>query len=170
MLKNQCPVCNYHKLFSIRHLKGERTGKLFRLWFCRNCHSLFNPSGYREDDEQLRQDVDWHSDNYDNHVKWAEVLIYNLLSEHREARSLIDIGCGIGSIVTTAKSFNLKKQLVLSQIVLLLIMPKKNLELNLSVNTSKMEYASKSLTSLPALVCLNIWKNLEFCLRMLSAP
>jgi len=108
MLKNQCPVCNYHKLFSIRHLKGERTGKLFRLWFCRNCHSLFNPSGYREDDEQLCLDVDWHSNNYDDSVKKAELLIYNLLSEHDKAKSLIDIGCGIGSVVTTAKSFNLK--------------------------------------------------------------
>ena len=87
MLKNQCPVCNYHKLFSIRHLKGERTGKLFRLWFWRNCHSLFNPSGYREDDEQLRQDVGWHSNNYDDSVKKAELLIYNLLSEHDKAKT-----------------------------------------------------------------------------------
>lgn len=108
MSKIQCPVCNSAKLIPVRYLQGQRTRSHFQLWFCRNCHSFCNPSGYKEDDEQLCKDVDWHVNNYENFVKMADRLIRKMTATHGNAKSLLDIGCGIGSVIEATKTHNLK--------------------------------------------------------------
>ena len=110
MTHTQCPVCQGKKIISLRNLKGQRTAKYFRLYFCSNCHSLFNPSGYKEDENILMSDRQWHIDKFDYKSKNVSILLSKLKKIYPQAKTFLDIGCGIGATVLQAKSLGLEAE------------------------------------------------------------
>lgn len=99
-----CPVCLSTRLFYIRHIKGQRTGKYLRLNFCVNCHSLFNPSEYKEDDKAMMADKNWHVSNFNKVTNRTSILLTRLKAFNPTPRTLLDIGSGVGATVLQAKS------------------------------------------------------------------
>ncbi len=91
-----------------RQLRGKRTGNFFSLYGCRRCHSLFNPSGYREDDATLQKDMEFLLSYEDANCKRAEVLVGKLKSILPEAETFMDLGCGTGTLVKAAKDASFK--------------------------------------------------------------
>lgn len=103
----ECPVCMSKRTFFLRCLKGQRTANYLRLYFCRNCHSLFNSSGYREDEKALIEDKEWHINHFDLVSKNTDILLNRLKEVYPKAKTFLDVGCGIGTAVLQAKSLGL---------------------------------------------------------------
>jgi 2-polyprenyl-3-methyl-5-hydroxy-6-metoxy-1,4-benzoquinol methylase len=106
----KCPVCNAQKIISLRKLKGKRTGNLFNLYYCNTCYSMFNPSGYQENDCSLKVDLKWHISKFDSKGKNALKLIQQLMKINPDAKTFLDIGCGIGATILQAQSLGLKAE------------------------------------------------------------
>lgn len=105
---HKCPVCKSQNITKLRKLKGQRTGNLFNLYYCNNCYSMFNPSGYQENDYALKADLEWHISKFDSKRKNALQLIHQLMKINPNAKTFLDIGCGVGATVLQAQSLGLK--------------------------------------------------------------
>ncbi|MFC1488296.1 class I SAM-dependent methyltransferase [Thermodesulfobacteriota bacterium] len=107
MVINKCPVCDGRWFFPLCYLKGQATGKRFKLYLCFNCHSLFNPSGFKEKEEDLKNDTKWHIDHFQDTSERAFILLSKLKQLQPHSNSFLDIGSGIGATVLQAKSFGM---------------------------------------------------------------
>lgn len=105
-----CPVCLSDVVVIMRQLTGQRTGKTFPLYQCSTCGSMFNPSGYRENDQGLANDRDYLVANLRTHLQAARELVAGLRALHPVATRLLDIGAGVGSLVMTAKEAGLEAE------------------------------------------------------------
>jgi 2-polyprenyl-3-methyl-5-hydroxy-6-metoxy-1,4-benzoquinol methylase len=103
MIITKCPVCLSRQAVFLRYLKGKRTAKYFKLYFCANCRSLFNFSAYKEDDKALIADKQWHINHFDRNTKRAIPLLNELKNLYPQAETFLDIGCGIGATVLQAR-------------------------------------------------------------------
>ena len=106
----KCPACNSPDLVYVRDLIGQRTGDTLKLYRCKNCDSLLNPSGYVEDEQALKTDLKWHLDWFGYNSQKAPLLLKKLISLYPEAQTFLDIGCGIGATILQAKSLGLKAE------------------------------------------------------------
>jgi SAM-dependent methyltransferase len=102
----KCPVCN-SRLFESIKLKGSRTGKLDTLEFCIRCTSFFQRPDYQEDDGNLIADLQWHVNKHDEHKNHSAQIIYQLLEYKPEIKTMLDIGCGIGTTILVAKELGI---------------------------------------------------------------
>lgn len=107
---SKCPACYNQNIVYLRNVKGQRTDKELKLYSCNNCHSLFNPSGYVEEENALKADLQWHIDWFDYNAKKAPLLLNKLTSLLPQAETFLDIGCGIGATVLQAKSLGMKAE------------------------------------------------------------
>jgi len=98
-----CPVCGSDFLFPITQVKTRRTKRSIQLYTCLECLSFCNPSSYKEDDEQLRKDLDWNISVIDRNINAAKRLYKKLITHNCSVDSILDIGCGIGTNLLVAK-------------------------------------------------------------------
>ena len=111
MTSKECPVCNAKNTIIVRNLRGQRTGKLILLYYCNSCYSMFNPSGYRENNDVLKSDLEWHINNFDEHkIASDRLVIKQLMEAHPRAKTFLDIGCGIGATVMQARDMGLEAE------------------------------------------------------------
>ncbi|WP_309735692.1 class I SAM-dependent methyltransferase [Chamaesiphon sp. OTE_75_metabat_556] len=102
MKLTECPICNSRLLESIK-LTGSRTGKEDPLEFCVRCTSFFQRPNYQEDDGNLIADLQWHVNKHDEHKSHSAQIIHQLLNYKPEIKTMLDIGCGIGTTLLVAK-------------------------------------------------------------------
>jgi SAM-dependent methyltransferase len=98
---HNCPVCS-GSLSKLMKLKGDRTGKKTPLYFCRECDCFFQRPDYREDDQQLLVDFQWHLDNIDSRLEHSRKIVKRLLAHQPDIKTMLDIGCGIGASIRAA--------------------------------------------------------------------
>ncbi|WP_310484781.1 class I SAM-dependent methyltransferase [Chamaesiphon sp. VAR_48_metabat_403] len=98
----ECPICNSN-LFEISKLKGSRTGKETPLKFCVKCTSFFQRPNYHEDDAALNLDLQWHVNKHEEHKSHSSKIIHQLLAHNAKIKTILDIGCGIGTTILAAK-------------------------------------------------------------------
>lgn len=86
-----------------------RTCREIPLYFCQECYSFFNPSGYKEDEKQLEKDLAWNIGVIARNEEYARSLFSRLTSSHPEIRRVVEVGCGIGTALHIAeKEFGMK--------------------------------------------------------------
>jgi predicted TPR repeat methyltransferase len=71
---------------------------------------MFNPSGYRENDQGLANDRDYLVANLPTHLEAARELVAGLRALQPGATRLLDIGAGVGSLVMTAREAGLEAE------------------------------------------------------------
>ena len=91
----------------LRKLRGERTHKEIDLYQCGDCKSLYNPSGYKEDNIALLGDTWWHINEFSHTTTFARDLIKRMKELNPGANSILDIGAGIGSLLSVSREFRL---------------------------------------------------------------
>ena len=107
MTLTACPVCNSSFIFPIDKVKTRRTKRFIQLYACLECLSFCNPSGYREDEQQLEKDLQWNISVTDRNYKAAERLYKKLRAHNCSLNSILDIGCGIGTnLLVVKKEYN----------------------------------------------------------------
>jgi len=104
----ECPICGSSKTKRITDLKGSRTGTEHPLFGCLACCCLFQRPGYHEDDATLRGDLAWHVSSKDLFPEEERrKILSKLLKIRPSAKTLLDVGCGIGSTILVAKELGL---------------------------------------------------------------
>lgn len=103
-----CPVCSSQKMVFLRKVLGQRTKKKLFLYLCLDCRSLYNPSSYKEDDEQLKRDLEWCKAEYEWGKSRSEIVVKECLKIHPNAKKLLDVGAAIGTTVQIANEIGLQ--------------------------------------------------------------
>ncbi len=97
-----CPACGSASSQVLRKLVGVRSKKTFDLFKCKDCGSLYNPSGYKEDETALAYDLIWHINYLDHNTSVAKCVLKEMKKLHPRGREILDIGAGIGSLMRVA--------------------------------------------------------------------
>jgi len=103
--EGKCIVCNSPFVAYVRDVPTRRTKRNIPLYYCMDCESFYNPSGYREDDIQLAKDLNWNISVIDRNIRYSQRLIPRLLELRPNAKRLLEIGCGIGTFLSVARDF-----------------------------------------------------------------
>lgn len=104
-----CPICGSISTRAVREVRGQRTGVMRPVHFCYSCFSISVKTDYKETHDVLRADLEWNKSKIERNTLYARGLIGNLLSRRRGIRSVLEIGCGIGTLLNVAsKEFGLK--------------------------------------------------------------
>lgn len=103
MRRVDCPICLASGAVAVWRVRGSRTGRPAPLYRCSECDSYFQRTDYREDDKQLREDLNWHVEHREDCMREAEQVLEQLLGLAPKAKSLLDIGCGTGSFISVAQ-------------------------------------------------------------------
>ncbi|NCC51065.1 MAG: class I SAM-dependent methyltransferase [Spartobacteria bacterium] len=93
---SSCVFCCSKNIRYVRTLKGSRTLRYHPLFRCKHCHTLFQRPDYTECEVQLQSDYEWHVAKQHHYAQRAYETISNLIQCHPSAKTLLDIGCGIG--------------------------------------------------------------------------
>lgn len=99
-----CPVCNSPFTAYVRKIPTIRTHRLINLYTCLECESFWNPSGYRESEEQLARDLQWGLGVAERNVKATHDLFAKLSELGVKPKTVAEIGCGIGTLLKTARA------------------------------------------------------------------
>ena len=103
MNENQkCPVCMHHNLIPVREVPTARTARNIVLYYCTVCRSFCNPSGYVEDEAQLKADLDWNIGKAERNTAWAKDLFNKILLYKPDIKTVLEVGCGIGTALKVA--------------------------------------------------------------------
>lgn len=71
------------------------------------CRSFFNTSGNSESDNSLKSGLDWSISVADRNLNWSNILL-DELEIKATFESIVEIGCGIGTLLETAKKRGIK--------------------------------------------------------------
>lgn len=106
-----CVVCGESRAVVVREVPTKRTNRSISLYCCQGCFSFFNPSGYKEDEKQLRDDLDWNIGVIPRNEEYARSLFSKLKANHPSIGSVLEVGCGIGTALQIAeKEFEMQTQ------------------------------------------------------------
>jgi len=97
-----CPVCDSAFTAFVRMVPTRRTKIEVALHTCLDCKSFWNPGSYEEDDAQLERDVAWGLGVADRNIAAGQNLFEILASKGVTPKSVVDVGCGIGTLLSVA--------------------------------------------------------------------
>jgi SAM-dependent methyltransferase len=108
----ECPICSTPNAYQLRFIKllGARTGKYNPMYFCKECYSFFQRPDYHEDDKMLEGDLQWHLARREYYRNHSERILNQVTKLSPNARTLLDIGCGIGTSILKATELGLTAQ------------------------------------------------------------
>jgi len=98
-----------HELWFVK-LKGSRTGKYSPLHYCRRCNLFFQRPNYREDDKTLQGDLQWHLNKIVLQKGHVKKILLEAKKVFSEAKTVLDIGCGVGVSILVARELGLSAQ------------------------------------------------------------
>lgn len=107
-----CPVCMCSASLMVPFVKirGSRTRCRDPLYYCMECDSFYQRPNYAESDSTLRGDLQWHvrkASFYSEHIRR---ILGKIISQHPTAKTMLDIGCGIGVSVREGARLGLSAQ------------------------------------------------------------
>jgi SAM-dependent methyltransferase len=98
-----CPVCDSRLIAYMRHVPAAYTRRSIPLYYCLECESFFNPSGFRENYHYLNLALDWHLRVEERNAGFSRVLMEELKKRYPTAKNVLEIGCGIGTTLQAAR-------------------------------------------------------------------
>ncbi|MEO1669162.1 MAG: class I SAM-dependent methyltransferase [Cyanobacteria bacterium J06631_2] len=104
-IPQNCVVCHSPFVSYVRDVPAPRIKRNIPLYYCMECGSFNNPSGFKEDEEQLQKDLNWNISVIDRNVAASERLFKELTKRYPQAKSVLEIGCGIGTTLSVAKKY-----------------------------------------------------------------
>lgn len=98
-----CPVCDSRFVSFVRHVGTRRTKRPIPLYFCMDCRSFWNDSGYVEDEAQLKRDLEWGIGVSERNKAGSKTLLEELKTRNVDTSRILEIGCGIGTFLSVAR-------------------------------------------------------------------
>jgi len=98
-----CPVCESPFTVYLRNIQTRRLQRDIPIYYCMDCGSFNNVSGYIEDNNQLMRDVEWHISVSERNEKWSRNFLNAVRYKFPEVKSILEIGCGTGTFLNIAQ-------------------------------------------------------------------
>ncbi|GAB6094266.1 hypothetical protein JCM14469_05180 [Desulfatiferula olefinivorans] len=102
LAERRCPVCDCEYVCHLRDVPTKRTKKIIPLYYCLRCRSMANPSGFIEEPWFLKAALEWHKSVHERNVGYSNSLFDNLCREIPRLSSVLEIGCGTGTLLKVA--------------------------------------------------------------------
>jgi SAM-dependent methyltransferase len=100
-----CPICASEYTLFVQKVIGQRTPVMIDQFFCMDCRSFFNHSGYRETDEQKRRDFDFLMTHAERHRAILGQLCLEIITKAPHIRTMCEIGFGAGFLMEAFRNF-----------------------------------------------------------------
>jgi len=101
-LPKNCPVCDSSYIAWVKRLPIKVGGNV-DLFYCMECESFSSPFSTPITNSPTQ--LNWHKSVLDRNLGWS-VSLLDLLAAKGCSGPLVDIGCGIGSLLLAAKNKN----------------------------------------------------------------
>lgn len=102
---SECPVCGKRYMTYLTRKKTIRTKRDLPLYACLWCQSFSNPSGYVEDEAQLRKALEWHKNVAERNETASHNLFKVLQAKDVKFSRILEIGSGTGTLLKVAKEY-----------------------------------------------------------------
>ena len=99
-----CPVCDKKYLIFVDRKMTMRTKIYLPLYYCMDCESFSCPSGFVEDEQILKDSLEWHIKVTDRNVAASKTLLKEFDARKIPYKNIIDIEAGIGTFIKVAQS------------------------------------------------------------------
>ncbi len=93
-----CPICASPFMSWVKTLP-KKIGGTVELFYCMECESFSSPFSVPANNPP--SDVEWHKSVLKRNLKWSHNLLQQLIEKGMEG-PIVDIGCGIGSLLLAA--------------------------------------------------------------------
>lgn len=104
---NPCPICTSPYRLFVQDVFGRRTQQYHKQYFCMDCQSFTNPSGYRESEEQQRLDFEFLFNERERHSALLSQLCLEIRTRAPGVQSVCEIGFGIGLMMRACRDFGM---------------------------------------------------------------
>ena len=101
-IQRTCVACNSPYVFHLRDVITKRTKKEIPLYACLKCRSFSNPSGFVEDAAFLQAALEWHIRVHERNRQYSTSLFTNFKPYIPQLTSVLEIGCGTGTLLKVA--------------------------------------------------------------------
>jgi FkbM family methyltransferase len=103
-MPEKCVVCNSPYVSFVKKLPNKQNQDV-DLFYCMECESFFSPFSVPN---KVSSQLEWHKSILDRNLRWATDLLTNIQQKTSIDGPIIDIGCGIGSLLLAAKQIGLE--------------------------------------------------------------
>ena len=100
-----CPACASRYTVYLQDVLGRRTNDLIPQYVCLDCRSFFNHSGYRETDQQQKDDFEYLKGQSSNHYAIAGQLCLELITRVPHVKTVCEVGYGLGWFLRACNDF-----------------------------------------------------------------
>ena len=97
-----CPVCNSPYSLYVHDVIGKRTGRRIPQHHCMDCKSFFNISGYKEDEQTLKEDLTYLINKQDHIAAIQNQLFHEISARTQGVNRVLEIGAGSGLFLKAA--------------------------------------------------------------------
>jgi SAM-dependent methyltransferase len=98
-----CVVCGSPYVAYVRHVTNISLKKDLALFHCMECKSFVNPSGYIPDERAHESELLFHIKVEERNNQRSEWLFDYLMEAYPTVSSILEIGCGTGTLIKVAK-------------------------------------------------------------------
>ncbi|MEQ8482870.1 MAG: class I SAM-dependent methyltransferase [Pseudomonadales bacterium] len=102
-IEKRCRVCGSEYVAYLRHVPMLQMPLLTPMYICLGCELMMHPQIYRESDEKLQKDAEWHVSMEERNRGWARQFWDGVQAEFPKIRSVLEIGCATGSFLSVAQ-------------------------------------------------------------------
>lgn len=102
-LPKTCPICASPYMSWVKKLP-RKIGGTVELYYCMECESFSSP--FSEPSTNTASQIEWHKGVLDRNLKWSHNLLQQLSAKGVKG-AIVDVGCGIGSLLKAAQSIGI---------------------------------------------------------------
>lgn len=107
LTKKRCPVCDSIFVVFMHDVIGNRTGNKIPQYYCMDCHSFFNFSGYVEDEKQKKADFEYLLPLQDHISRNQAQLLLEILDRAPGIKTVCEVGSGTGLFLKNCHYYRL---------------------------------------------------------------
>lgn len=104
---SRCPACRGKLLTHVRDILAKKTQRMLPLYYCMECESFCNPSGFIPSEEYLEDAIVFHESIHERNLKFCQELFPKILTTRSQNRKIIEIGCATGTLLKYAESIGI---------------------------------------------------------------
>ena len=105
---NRCPACRGKLLAHVKDVLAKKTQRMLPLYYCMECESFTNPSGFVLSEQYNKDMVAFHESIHQRNLGYCKELFDKILPLRERNQKIIEIGCATGTLLKYAASIGIE--------------------------------------------------------------